>query len=82
MRGAVPLADFDELVELVAGLCGNPERLVAEHVPDASGHCRGCYSTAIGAPAWPCILTMIGRAITVKERSDLRRAAPPGQRLR
>ncbi len=56
-------AAFDELVALVAGVSGRPEQLVADHISDASGRCRGCYSTVAGAPAWPCLLAMIGQAI-------------------
>jgi hypothetical protein len=36
-------------------------RLLDEHVPDISGHCPACSSTALGAPVWPCTLWSIAR---------------------
>ncbi|MDQ2707543.1 MAG: hypothetical protein M3Z25_07850 [Actinomycetota bacterium] len=36
-------------------------RLLAEHAADATGHCAGCSSTALGRPRWPCSLWSIAR---------------------
>ena len=58
--------DFMELVALVAGVSNRPELLVAAHVPDDARRCRGCYSTVLGAPTWPCLLAMIGKTITAQ----------------
>jgi hypothetical protein len=59
-------ADYAELVTLVAGVADTPELLVAEHIPDPTGHCRGCYSTTLAAPMWPCILAMLGRHVLLR----------------
>lgn len=43
--------------EALAMMPGLRNRLLAEHVPDASGHrCRACTTPGTGTPgaAWPC----------------------------
>ncbi len=35
-------------------------RLLAEHTPDARGHCRSCFTSAGVSPVWPCGLRAIG----------------------
>jgi hypothetical protein len=32
------------------------EKLLVEHVADASGRCAACRSTSTGSPVWPCAL--------------------------
>jgi hypothetical protein len=35
--------------------------ILAEHSPDATGHCRGCRLPTTVAPVWPCRLWEIGK---------------------
>ena len=35
--------------------------IIAEHSPDATGHCRGCRLPTTVAPVWPCRLWEIGK---------------------
>lgn len=44
---------------LLAPDTGAWRELLSRHVPDSSGHCRSCLSTALGAPVWPCRLRVI-----------------------
>ena len=44
--------------------------ILAEHSPDATGHCRGCRLPTTVAPVWPCRLWEIG-----KEMERLRAAS-------
>lgn len=51
--------DNEEWHQLAAALRAMPgvvERLVADHVPDELGRCRGCTTPGTGRPnrAWPC----------------------------
>jgi hypothetical protein len=60
---------------LVAFLLGQPtatEALLATHVDDARGRCRGCTSgTGRAGPTWPCILhTAATTAQRIRKQGD------------
>jgi hypothetical protein len=40
----------------IARMPGMVDKLIAVHVADADGRCRGCPSTRDIAPIWPCRL--------------------------
>jgi hypothetical protein len=46
------------IAQELAGLPGIVARLLAVHVPDSQGRCRGCTTGGTGVPgaAWPCSL--------------------------
>ena len=45
------------IVEFIARQPGLAERLLAEHIDDGAGRCRGCTGGGRGArPRWPCPL--------------------------
>ena len=50
---AVPMAD------VMAGMPGVWRRLLAAHVPDRLGRCRGCRSDGGSGERWPCSLHRI-----------------------
>ena len=52
---AVPMAD------VMAGMPGVWRRLLAAHVPDRLGRCRGCRSDGGSGERWPCSLHRIAR---------------------
>jgi hypothetical protein len=56
-----PLPPASEIGVLMAGLPGVPARLIAAHVPDARGHCRGCTLAQGAPPVWPCRLVLYAR---------------------
>jgi len=66
MSGADPAL----AVEL-AGLLEVAERLLARHVPDPQGRCRGCTVAGTGRPgaAWPCALHFYASAaVAIRSR--------------
>ena len=52
---AVPMAD------VMAGMPGVWRRLLAAHVPDRLGRCRGCRSDGGSGERWPCSLHRIAK---------------------
>jgi hypothetical protein len=62
---------IDGIAEILAATY-TPEAvraILAEHMPDESGHCRGCRLPSTAAPVWPCRLYAIG-----KESDRIKRA--------
>jgi hypothetical protein len=56
-----PTATIRGIAEALAGslpaaAVGN---ILGEHVPDPSGHCRGCRFPTTASPVWPCRLWSI-----------------------
>ncbi|MGI5129083.1 hypothetical protein ACQEVB_19920 [Pseudonocardia sp. CA-107938] len=56
--------------ELAEALAAQPEvvaRLLADHVPDEKGRCRGCTRPGTGTPMgwWPCTLSVAADAATI-----------------
>ena len=53
-----PVTGVDGIARELAGLPGIVERLLAVHVPDPHGRCRGCTTAGTGVPGavWPCSL--------------------------
>ena len=49
---------MNELSRLMAGLPDVVNTLLAKHVPDDHGRCRGCTKAGTGLPekTWPCSL--------------------------
>lgn len=62
------VAPGDDPLVLAAELLvhhGCPEatqRMVNEHTPDRSGHCRGCPHAGTSTPVHPCRMRLIGEA--------------------
>lgn len=56
-------------------------RLLAEHIADASGHCRACRPSSGASPVWPCSLRMIGEEAERMSKT-IRQAPPQGFRRR
>ncbi|MCY7344045.1 MAG: hypothetical protein LH603_19965 [Pseudonocardia sp.] len=50
------MSSSSELAELIATEPGAPGRLLAVHVSDGAGRCRGCTTPGTGTPLapWPC----------------------------
>jgi hypothetical protein len=50
------------------------ERLIAEHVPDDHGRCRGCTRPGTGVPGehWPCTPRLVADAAATALRTDQR----------
>jgi len=46
-------------------------RILGEHVPDSTGHCRGCWYPTTASPVWPCRLWEIGH-----EAERIKQASP------
>jgi hypothetical protein len=44
------------LVQFIAAEIGRAERLLAVHVPDGQGRCRGCPVRGVALTPWPCTL--------------------------
>ena len=58
------------MTELARALAAQPDvvaRLIAEHVPDDKGRCRGCTRPGTGTPMdyWPCTLSTAADAARV-----------------
>lgn len=75
--GAPPVAressdQIHSIAEVLAGTftASAVRHILAEHSPDATGHCRGCRLPTTVAPVWPCRLWEIG-----KEMERLRAAS-------
>ena len=47
------------LAALLAQMPGVADKLLACHVSDASGYCRGCYLPQGGLVRWPCSLYVV-----------------------
>jgi hypothetical protein len=61
------------LVQMILSQPGMAERLIAEHVDDGSGRCRGCpVGGQRGRHSWPCTLRM---AAEEAERIEAARSA-------
>lgn len=50
------IASVSPLAAEMAQLDGVAERLLAAHVSDARGYCRGCELPQAGPMRWPCTL--------------------------
>ncbi|MGI9004292.1 MAG: hypothetical protein ACR2GH_22015, partial [Pseudonocardia sp.] len=61
VNGQLP-APPSEIARLLAPDPALWRKLLDRHRADASGHCGGCASTAVGASVWPCTLRMIAEA--------------------
>lgn len=58
-----------ELAVQLARLAGVAQRLLAVHVPDPHGRCRGCTTPGTGLPGavWPCALHFYASAAAAGE---------------
>ncbi len=65
---AVPMAD------VMAGMPGVWRRLLAAHVPDRLGRCRGCRSDTGSGERWPCSLHRIATEAQRLHDRELERA--------
>jgi hypothetical protein len=56
--------DLDTAVRFIAAQPGGPDRLMAEHHPDARGLCSGCTRPGTGVPyiEWPCSVARLAQA--------------------
>jgi len=65
-----PTTTIRGIAEALAGSLSSAavDRILAEHVPDPSGHCRGCRFPTTASPVWPCRLFAIA--------DELRRLPP------
>lgn len=62
------------VAQLLADLAPDgADHLLARHVADARGHCRGCELPQAGATRWPCTIHAIGTALRDQARSGRRR---------
>ncbi|MGI5128712.1 hypothetical protein ACQEVB_18015 [Pseudonocardia sp. CA-107938] len=60
-----------EIAIVLAG--GEPavwQRLMGDHVSDASGRCIACRVHGVGGPRWPCSLRAVAEAAHELVRSD------------
>jgi hypothetical protein len=58
------------MTELARALAAQPDvvaRLIADHVPDDKGRCRGCTRPGTGTPMdyWPCTLSTAADAARI-----------------
>lgn len=45
------------LLDLIAGVPGMAERMIVQHQPDSTGHCKACpLGGRAGYHMWPCSL--------------------------
>ena len=68
VMGAPPVArepsdQIHSIAEVLAATLTSSavRHILAEHSPDATGHCRGCRLPTTVAPVWPCRLWEIGK---------------------
>jgi hypothetical protein len=52
------MTEFEERALLLVGL-GVHQRLLADHVADRSGRCKGCVGAQGAGPVWPCSLARL-----------------------
>jgi hypothetical protein len=60
-RDPAALVSVSELALVVVECEGVAARLMAAHVDDGRGHCRGCWLPQAPPPIWPCTLFAVGR---------------------
>jgi hypothetical protein len=53
------LDDANPLASVISGMPEVWQRLLDEHVPDPSGRCGACRSSATAGVLWPCTLRVI-----------------------
>jgi hypothetical protein len=70
-------AGSDGIARELAGLPGTVQRLLALHVPDPHGRCRGCTTPGTGMPgaAWPCSLHFYATAAQEIRQQPIVRAS-------
>lgn len=66
----------------LADLPGVPQRLLAVHVPDGRGRCRGCTRPGTGIPGteWPCALQLYAAAAVEIQKQRATEARKDGRR--
>lgn len=52
----------DVLAGLIATLPGVADQLLADHVNDGRGYCKGCALPQAGLARWPCTLHAVAKA--------------------
>lgn len=67
-------AGVDGIARELAGLPGTTQRLLALHVSDGHGRCRGCTTPGTGRPggAWPCGLHFYATAAEQIRAEEIR----------
>ncbi|MCO1656161.1 hypothetical protein [Pseudonocardia humida] len=56
-----PTTTIRGIAEALAGSLPDAavDRILDEHAPDSTGHCRGCRFPTTASPVWPCRLWAI-----------------------
>ena len=80
MKGSPPVAhessdQIRSIAEVLSATFTNSavRHILAEHSPDATGHCRGCRFPTTAAPVWPCRLWEIGKEMERLREDGTRR---------
>lgn len=61
-----------EATRFIAAQPSGPQRLLARHLPDEQGRCRGCTVPGYGTPdkPWPCVITKMAQAAAAPHNID------------
>jgi hypothetical protein len=80
-RAGSPVGEHQRVADELAPMVEVWQRLLAEHVPDATGRCRTCTKGGTGLPSmpWPCSIHGIAEMARRSHDGDASGAARQGR---